>query len=72
MALSRFRQAKIAEEARRKINGVMKYSKSGKGSEMKSGQVSDTLAPKCSSTRNVSTSREVLETTVEVGSSANT
>ena len=41
-------------------------------SEMKSGQVSDTLVPKCSSTGNVSSSREVSETTVEVGSSANT
>ena len=41
-------------------------------SEMKSGQVSDILAPKCSSKSNVSSSREVSETTVEVGSSANT
>ena len=42
-----------------KINGLMEYSKSGKGSEMKSGQVSDILASKCSSTSNVSSSREV-------------
>ena len=40
---------------------------------MKSGQVSDILAPKCSSTNNVFfSSREVSETTIEVGSSANT
>ena len=39
---------------------------------MKSGQVSDILAPKCSSTSDVSSTREVSETTVEVGSSANT
>ena len=39
---------------------------------MKSGQVSDILAPKCSSASNVSSSREVSETTAEVGSSANT
>ena len=42
-----------------KINGLIGYSKSGKGSEMKSDQVSDILAPKCSSTSNVSSSREV-------------
>ena len=33
---------------------------------MKSGQVSEILAHKCSSTSNVSSSREVSETTVEV------
>ena len=33
---------------------------------MKCCQVSDTLAPKCSSTSNVSSTREVSETTVEV------
>ena len=39
---------------------------------MKSGQISDILAPKCSSTSNVSSRREVSETIVEIGSSANT
>ena len=39
---------------------------------MKSGQVSDILATKCSSTSYVSSSREVSGTTAEVGSSANT
>ena len=29
-----------------KVNGLMECSKSGKGSEMKSGQVSDIFAPK--------------------------
>ena len=48
---------------------LFKYEKV---SEMKSGQVSDILAPKCSSTSNVSFSRDVSETTLEVGSSANT
>ena len=42
-----------------KVNGLMECSKSGKGSEMKSGQVSGIFAPKCSSTSNVSSSREV-------------
>ena len=50
-------------------NALFKYEKV---SEMKSGQVSDILAPKCSSKSNVSSSREVSETTVEIGSSANT
>ena len=42
-----------------KVNGLMECSKSGKGSGMKYGQVSDIFAPKCSSTGNVSCSREV-------------
>lgn len=50
-------------------NALFKYKKAN---EMKSGQVYDILAPKCSSTSNVSSTREVSETTVEVGSSANT
>ena len=37
---------------------------------MKSTEVSDILAPKCSPTRNVSLSKEVSETAVEVGTSA--
>ena len=46
--------------------------KNEKVSEMKSTEVSDILAPKCSSTSNVSLSNEVSETAVEVGSSAST
>ena len=37
---------------------------------MKSTEVSDILAPKCSPTSNVSLSKEVSETAVEVGTSA--
>ena len=37
---------------------------------MKSTEVSDILAPKCSPTSNVSLSKEVSETVVEVGASA--
>ena len=50
-------------------NALFKYEKV---SEMKSTEVSDILAPKCSSTSNVSLSNEVSETAVEVGSSAST
>ena len=50
-------------------NVLFKYEKV---SEMKSTEVSDILAPKCSSTSNVSLSNEVSETAVEVGSSAST
>ena len=51
--------------------GVFKYEKV---SEMKSTEVSDILAPKCSSTSNVSVRKEVSETAVhvEVGGSAST
>ena len=45
--------------------------KDEKVNEMKCCQISDTLAPKCSPTSNVSSTREVSETT-EVGSFANT
>ena len=50
-------------------NALFKYEKV---SEMKSTEISDILAPKCSSTGNVSSSKEVSETAVEVGSSAST
>ena len=50
-------------------NALFKYEKV---SEMKSTEVSDIMAPKCSSTSNVSSSKEVSETAVEGGSSAST
>ena len=59
----------IRDRTGHRSNALFKYEKV---SEMKSTEVSDILAPKCSSTSNVSLSNEVSETAVEVGSSAST
>ena len=59
----------IRDPTGHRSNALFKYEKV---SEMKSTEVSDILAPKCSSTSNVSLSNEVSETAVEVGSSAST
>lgn len=59
----------IRDRTGHRSNALFKYEKV---SEMKSTEVSDILAPKCSSTSNVSSSKEVSETAVEVGSSAST
>lgn len=59
----------IRDRTGHRSNALFKYEKV---SEMKSTEVSDILAPKCGSTSNVSLSKEVSETAVEVGSSAST
>ena len=61
----------IRDRTGQRSNALFKYEKV---SEMKSTEVSDILAPKCSSTSNVSVSKEVSETAVhvEVGGSAST
>ena len=59
----------IRDRTGHRSNALFKYEKV---SEMKSTEVSDILAPKCSSASNISLSKEVSETAVEVGSSAST
>ena len=54
----------IRDRTGHRSSALFKYEKV---SEMKSVQVYDILATKCSSASNVSSSREVSETTVEVG-----
>ena len=57
----------IRDRTGHRSNALFKYEKV---SEMKSTEVSDILAPKCRPTSDVSLSKEVSETAVEVGTSA--